>query len=171
MVGPGVRKLALTVHVCCSVGWLGAVGAFLALAVTGMLNDAVSVQRATYPAMALITSFVIVPLNVGSLVSGVIQALGTNWGLFRHYWVVAKLGITVAATVVLFAHTRPIDAMATIAAQQTYSPAAFRRVRAQLVADASAALLALITATALTVYKPRGLTVYGRGRNSTSESS
>ena len=34
---PGLRKFALTTHVTSSVGWLGAVGAFLALAIAGVV--------------------------------------------------------------------------------------------------------------------------------------
>ncbi len=34
-MAPGVRKLALTAHVASSVGWLGAVVAFLALSIVG----------------------------------------------------------------------------------------------------------------------------------------
>jgi hypothetical protein len=161
-MAPAVRKFALTVHVSCSVGWLGSVGAFLALAIAGVASDDPHTPRSTYPAMALITSYVIVPLSLGSLLTGVVQALGTKWGLFKHYWVIAKLAITVVASVILFVHTRPIDAMATVAARRALSSAEFRRLRVQLVADASAALIALATATALTVYKPRGVTAYGR---------
>ena len=33
---PGLRKVALTTHVTSSVGWIGAVAAFLALAIAGV---------------------------------------------------------------------------------------------------------------------------------------
>ena len=48
-------------------------------------------------------NFVIVPLAIASLLTGVVQALATPWGLFRHYWVVIKLFLTVFATLVLLA--------------------------------------------------------------------
>ena len=35
---PRLRKLALTTHVTASVGWLGAVVAFLALSLTGLTS-------------------------------------------------------------------------------------------------------------------------------------
>ena len=47
---------------------------------------------------------VLVPLSVASLLSGLVQALGTAWGLFRHYWVLIKLMLTVVATAVLLAY-------------------------------------------------------------------
>ena len=42
-------------------------------------------MRGAYLAMDLIGWFVIVPLSLASLLTGLVQALGTTWGLFRHY--------------------------------------------------------------------------------------
>jgi hypothetical protein len=97
----GVRKFALTAHVTSSVGLLGSIAAFLALAIAGLTSQDIKMVRAAYLAMELIARFVIVPLAFASLLTGLIQSLGTPWGLFRHYWVVVKLLLTVFATVVL----------------------------------------------------------------------
>jgi hypothetical protein len=59
----GVRKIALTTHVTSSVGWLGAVAAFLALAIAGVASNDSQLVRAAYLAMHLTTWFVIVPLS------------------------------------------------------------------------------------------------------------
>jgi hypothetical protein len=56
---------------------------------------------------------------------------------------------------------KPISRMARVAAETALSTADFRRLRIQLVADAGAALVALLVATTLSVYKPRGMTRYG----------
>ncbi|NJP35799.1 hypothetical protein [Micromonospora thermarum] len=158
---PRLRKFALTAHVTFSVGWLGAVAVFLALAVAGLASrDAQSVQ-ASYLAGKLITWSVIVPLSLASLLTGLIQSLGTTWGLFRHYWVVVKLLLNVFATAVLFVHTQPIDHMARVAVQATLSGGDLGRMRIQLVVAAAAGLLVLLVTTALSVYKPRGVTRYG----------
>jgi hypothetical protein len=82
--------------------------------------------------------------------------------LFRHYWVLAKLVINVLATILLLVHTMPIGELASIARETTLSGAAVGRLQIQLVVDAGLALLALLVATVLGVYKPRGLTPYGR---------
>ena len=74
----------------------------------------------------------------------------------------AKLGLTVIATIILLVHTEPIGRVAAFAAEKTFSGADMRQVRIQLIADASAALFALLVATTLSVYKPWGLTAYGR---------
>ena len=159
---PRLRKFALTAHVTSSVGWLGAVAGFLALAIAGLTSQDAQLVRAAYLAMELTAWFVIVPLSLASLVTGLVQSLGTSWGLFRHYWVVIKLVMTILATLALLVHTQPIDYMAKVAATTTIASADHRGVRIQLVATAGAALLVLLVATTLGVYKPRGMTPYGR---------
>jgi putative copper export protein len=159
---PFVRKLALTAHVTASVGWLGAVAAFLALAIAGITSQEAPRVRAAYVAMEMIGWFVIVPLSLASLVTGLVQSLGTTWGLFRHYWVVIKLLINVFASVLLLVHMRPTTYLAEVAARTTLSSSDLRGLRVQLIADAGAALVVLLVATVLSIYKPRGMTPYGR---------
>jgi len=161
----GLRKLALTTHVTSSVGWLGSVVAFLALAVAGVSGVDAETVRAAYLAMHLITWFVIVPFSLAALLTGLVQSLGTAWGLFRHHWIVAKLGLTVVATIILLAHTQPIGQVAAAAEEALLSSSDLRQIRIQLIADAGAAVMALLVATTLSVYKPWGLTPYGRRRS------
>lgn len=73
----GLRKLVLTLHVTSSVGWLGAVAAFLVLAVAGLTSRDVQTMRAAYIAMELVTGFIIVPFCLASLATGLVQSLGT----------------------------------------------------------------------------------------------
>ena len=159
---PGVRKFALTAHVTSSVGWLGAVVAYLALAVAALTAQEAQVVRSAYLAMELITWCLIVPLAFASLLTGLVVSLGTTWGLFRHYWVLLKLLITILATILLLVHTQPIGVLAAVAREATLSRADVGRLQIQLVGDAGFALLALLVATTLGVYKPRGMTPYGR---------
>jgi hypothetical protein len=49
---PGLRKFALTTHVTSSVGWLGAVVAFLALAIVGLISQDAEVLAAWRPTSA-----------------------------------------------------------------------------------------------------------------------
>src|SRR4051812_5661292 len=132
---PPLRSLALTLHVTASVGWLGAVGAFLALAIAGLTSRELMLARGAYLAMDVVGWYVIVPLCFASLVTGIAQSLGTRWGLFRHYWVLIKVVLTVVATGLLLLHTRVIDQMAELATSVALVPAAHRELRAQLVFD------------------------------------
>src|SRR5262249_18284248 len=152
MLTPGVRKLVLTAHVTFSVGWLGAVTAFLALAASGLAAQDARIVHADYLAMALIGWYVIVPFGIGSLLLGVLQSLTTEWGLFRHYWVIVKFVLTIAAIALLLLHMQLVSYLAKAAAETELSSGDLRDQRLQLVGDAGAALLVLLTATVLSVY-------------------
>ena len=51
---PSLRKFALTVHLTFSVGWIGAVVAYLALVVAAMTSEDALPLRAAWLAMELI---------------------------------------------------------------------------------------------------------------------
>jgi hypothetical protein len=161
-MAPGLRKFALTAHVTTSVGWLGAVGGSLALGVAGLtLRDGERV-RAVYLTMELMGWFVLVPLSFASLLTGLIQSLGTRWGLFRHYWVIVKLGMNVFATTILLLYMQTLSYLARIAAQTpTTGDLASLRSPSPVV-HAAGALVLLLVAVTLSVYKPRGMTRYGQ---------
>jgi hypothetical protein len=144
-----------------SVGWLGAVAVFLVLAIAGLTDQDAQKVRAAYLAMDLIGWSVVVPLSCASLLSGIVSALGTPWGLFRHYWVLMKLILNVVATGLLLLHMQPISQVAAVAARGALSGPDLRGLRVDLLLDAGAGLLALLAATALGVLKPSGLTRYG----------
>jgi hypothetical protein len=162
-VTPRLRKLALTAHVTFSVGWLGAVAGFLALAVAGVTSEDAQLVRAAYLTMELTGWFVLVPLAVASLLTGLVQSLGTKWGLFRHYWVLAKLLINVVATTVLLLYMQTLNTLGDVAAEAKLSSDELDALRSPSpVLHAGAALVLLITATGLAVYKPAGMTPYGQ---------
>lgn len=158
---PHLRKLTLTAHVTSSVGWLGAVAVFVVLAAVGLTGQDAQTVRGAYLAMEVTGWFALVPLSFASLLTGLVQSLGTTWGLFRHYWVVFKLLINVVATVLLLVHMRVVGHVADATARAPLSSGDLVGMRVQLLADAAAALLVLVVAVALSVYKPKGLTRYG----------
>jgi hypothetical protein len=116
MMTPALRRFTFATHITSSVGWVGAALAFLALAVIGFTTDDPVKARGAYLLMAPAAWFVLVPLAHASLLSGIVLSLGTTWGLFRYYWVVLKLGITVFATVILLIYIGTFRQMAGVAA-------------------------------------------------------
>lgn len=108
-----------------------------------------------------VTARFVVPLALASLLTGLVQSLGTPWGLFRYYWVLAKLLLTVFATVVLLVKMELVGDAARLTAEATLSRADLRAVGVQLVVHAAGGLLVLLLPAALSVYKPRGMTPYG----------
>ena len=112
--------------------------------------------------MDLIFWFVIGPLCFASVLTGLVSSLGTGWGLFRHYWVLIKLLLTIPAMLLLAVHTGPVRFLADVAAKTNLSGGDLGRLRLELLAYAGAALLVLLVVMGLWVFKPRGMTRYGQ---------
>jgi hypothetical protein len=101
---PALRKLTITAHVTFSVGWLGAVGAFLVLSIAGLTSHDADVVRGAYLSMDLISRFIIIPMCFAALITGLLQTFATPWGLFRYYWIVLKFELAIFATFALLVH-------------------------------------------------------------------
>jgi hypothetical protein len=155
---PGLRKFALIAHVTSSVGWLGAIAAFFAVALVALVSADAQRARAASITMELIGWCVIVPFSVATLLSGIVQSVGTQWGLFRHYWVIAKLLITVGASILLMLHMQVVGSIALAASADAASSSHLQGAKMQVVADAGAAIVVLLIAAALSIYKPPGRT-------------
>lgn len=155
-----IRKLTLLAHILGSVGWIGAIAVFLALALIGLRSVDPQTVRAVYIAMEPVTWWIIVPIAFASLATGLLLSFGTPWGLLRHYWVIFKLLINLLSLPILLLHTRIIDRVAVAATVANITPADLRQDRIQLVVASGASLAVLIIATLLSVFKPRGLTSY-----------
>ncbi len=157
---PRLRKFALAAHLTSSVGWIGAVAGYIALDVATATSQDTRTLRSAYLAMELIALYVIVPLALASLLTGLLMSLGTKWGLFRHYWVLISLLLTIIATVVLLVETQTIGYFADIAADPTTSGDDLRALGSTLVHSVGGTVVLLVI-LALNVYKPRGMTRYG----------
>ncbi|MGH3550904.1 MAG: DUF2269 domain-containing protein [Pseudonocardiaceae bacterium] len=153
---PRLRKFALTAHVTSSVGWLGAVVTYVALAVAILASPDAQMVRAAFLAMEFSVWYVIVPLALASLLTGLVCSSGTVWGLFRHYWVLVKFLLNIVATLVLLGYTQEISSFAGLAAKTTLSGTDLAELRnpSHLV-HSGGGLLVLLVATVLAVYKPR----------------
>jgi hypothetical protein len=153
---PRLRKVVLTTHITTSVGWLGAVVAYLALDITALTSQDAQTVRAAYASMELTVSYAIVPLALASVLIGIVNSLGTPWGLFRHYWVLVKLLLTLFATAVLLLESGTVSGLAEVAAA-TADP---RELPGTLL-HSIGGLVVLLMTVILSVFKPRGLTRYG----------
>jgi hypothetical protein len=161
-----LRKLTLTAHITFSVGWLGAVIGYIVLAVTGLKSKDPQLAGSVYVAMELIGWYAIVPLSILSLLTGLIQSFGTEWGLIRHYWILAKFVLTVAGTIILLSHMPRVSHVAKMASGASFSLAGLETAQIWMVVHAVGGLMILLTATFLSVYKPWGRTPLGRQRAS-----
>lgn len=154
---PRARKVVLTAHVVSSVGWIGAVAAYLVLVISALTSEGDQTVRAAFLAMELIY-YVLVPLAITALVTGLVQSLGTSWGLVRHYWVALKLLLTVFATAVLLLHWETVGSLADKAAREGGQ---LPDAGGELL-HAGVGQLVLLATAVLGIYKPPGLTRYGQ---------
>ena len=157
----GLRKLTLTAHIVLSVGWLGAVVAYLTLAIVGLTSDDLELARAAYLSMHVLGRDVIVPFSLATVAAGLVESLGTGWGLFRYWWVSAKFLLTTVATVILLQHMTVVARAADAARRMTLFAPDSKMLRIQLIVHAAGGLIVLLAATVLSVYRPWGMTPYG----------
>jgi hypothetical protein len=155
---PGLRKFVLAAHLTFSIGWIGAVAAYLALGVSSVTSQDPLTVRGAWVAMELTGWYVIVPLALAALLTGLVISMGTTWGLFRHYWVLISLALTILAVVILLLHMPTVSLMADVAREA--DGADLGELGGDLL-HPGVGLLVLLVITALNVYKPRGMTRYG----------
>lgn len=163
---PALRKFQLTLHVMTSVGWFGSVAVFAVLDISILMKADPQLARVLWLALQATIWSLLVPLAIASLVSGTWLAWGTSWGLFRHYWVIFKLALTLFATLILVVYSQTIGEVSELAAGTWNSAAQLPTA----LLHTGGALVVLSLATILAIYKPRGMTRYGqlKKRNKTA---
>jgi hypothetical protein len=131
----GWRKAVLSIHIAAAVGVFGSDLALLVLGLSGL-----------YASALLIAEWLVEPLAVTALASGLLLATTGPYGLVRYWWTAIKLAITAALTGAVFVVLTPAIERAAAAAGNP-QPATL------LVAPilASALLLANVV---LAVFKP-----------------
>jgi hypothetical protein len=157
-MSPGVRKLALSVHLTFSVGWIGAVIAYLGLGIAAVNSADTQTVRAAWIAMEVTGWYVIVPLAVASLVTGLVMALGTKWGLFRYYWVAISFVLTLFSAVVLILHMPTVSSTVDVALE---SEGPVLEALGGDLSHPGIGLGILLIVQVLNLYKPPGMTRYG----------
>ncbi|HUR67859.1 MAG TPA: DUF2269 domain-containing protein [Candidatus Thermoplasmatota archaeon] len=155
-----IRKLLLIAHVAVSVGWIGALVAYLSLDLTTAMSADAPRVRGAYVAMGIVTPWAILPLALATLATGVWVALASRWGLFRHYWVVLSLALTILGTLVLLVELRTVAMHADVASDPLATDAQVVALQSTL-PHSIGGLVVLLVALVLNVVKPRGVTPYG----------
>lgn len=149
---PAWRKPLLAIHIVTSVGVLGADLVLLALGISGARG---SDPETVYPAMSLVSGWLIAPLAVLALATGVLQALLRGWGLARYWWVTIKLTITAVLTgAVLFVLVPGLRTAAETATGPNAEALLDDAQRVAFVIAPSVAITLLLLNVFLAVYKP-----------------
>lgn len=151
-----VRRAFLVAHVTVSVGWLGISLCLLTLAVAGVRDPEAFAEPASI-ATKLFADWLLVPVALLSLVTGLVLSLGTPWGLARHRWVWVKFWLTLVATgLTVFAFEPGADEAAALAAAGEHVPGT------DLLFPPAVSLSLYVFLTAVSVLKPWGPTRRGR---------
>jgi hypothetical protein len=151
-LGPRARKLALTIHVAASVALLGTTAATLVLGLRAALTDDGELAHATYRLMETLSLALNIPLSFTALGSGIVVGLGSRWGVLRYRWVTSKLVLLLGVIAVgaLVSGAGVGEALEATPGSESAS------VQWRIVASTGTALVALLSATVLSVYKPGG---------------
>ncbi|MCF6467942.1 hypothetical protein FAF44_05925 [Nonomuraea sp. MG754425] len=148
---PRIRKTVLVVHVIAAVALLGEVWALVVLNTAATLAEEPELAHAAYRLMPFLVFAGGIPLSLTALATGVTLGLSSHWGVFRHSWVAAKL-VLILGVICLGAFL--FDPVGMAAATAGGRGVATDRQWGQ-VAVPAAQLVMLVTATALSVFKPR----------------
>ncbi|MFE5025439.1 DUF2269 domain-containing protein [Streptomyces sp. NPDC056656] len=155
------RRATLVAHVTSSACWLGLTLGLLALAVTAITTGSDPMVEAACRAMKVFTDWLVIPLALFTLLSGLLLSLGTPWGLARHRWVYVKFWLTLATTAASIFALRPgVNAAVATVMAGTPLPQP-----SDLVAGPIVSLAAHLFMTVISVLKPWGLTRRGRKRH------
>lgn len=154
------RRATLVVHVIAAAGWLGLTLGLLALASAAITTDSASVTEAAARSMKIFADWLVLPLALLTLLSGLLLSLGTPWGLARHRWVYTKFWLTLATTAASAFALRPgiNDTVATVSAGAPVTDPT------GLIAGPIVSLSAYLFMTVISVLKPWGLTRRGQKR-------
>jgi hypothetical protein len=151
-LSPGLRKWIVAAHVLIGVGWFGITLAKLVLEIVAATHGDQNVARAGYVYAAAFDRAVFPPAAIATLVTGIVLSVGTAWGLFRHWWIVVKLALTIGVIVtgVVFVGAWTEAALATASDIGQDSTSQW------LIGAAVAHALMLGAATVISVLKPWG---------------
>jgi uncharacterized membrane protein len=152
-----VRRATLVVHVAASAGWLGLTLGLLALALAAYTTESAAMIEASYRSMKVFTDWLVLPVALLTLASGLVLSLGTKWGLARHRWVFTKFWLTLATVTASVLMLRPEVSRA---ADTAVSGGVVAEPRDLLMGPA-VSLSAYVFMTVISVLKPWGLTRRG----------
>lgn len=154
------KQLIIVIHVLSVVCWLG--GAMVMLLLGTYMLKAENGEQLYYTLdnMHLIDVVLIRYTALVALLTGILLSVWTNWGLFKHYWILIKLILTVALIGFGIEYMGDwLSQIVRIGKQERFlalSDAAFLNASYSLIGGAIANIVSLIFMTAISYFKPFG---------------
>jgi hypothetical protein len=156
---PRGRKALLATHVLASASWVGIAVMVVALSGIAMTSSDSAVTRVSYGLLVDLDLTLLPWANFAATLSGVALGIGTPWGLVRHYWVAVKLALSLLVLAIAFGFQHRALLAAAEAAEDGSDLGALPGV---VLCGFVVALLNLVAAMLLSLYKPWGRTPRGR---------
>jgi uncharacterized membrane protein len=93
------RSWLKSIHILFSCGWVGgAVCLVLLINIKGTPSSGDELY-AVNASLKLIDDFVIIPSALGCLITGSLISWLTNWGFFKHNWIIVKWAVTLSLVI------------------------------------------------------------------------
>ncbi|GKQ37498.1 hypothetical protein [Streptomyces sp. A012304] len=159
-----LRKAVLTAHVAISVGWLGLVTGMFAMSVAGATTHNAEQQASMYRTMSMLDEIFLGMTSMFALITGIVVGAGTKWRLLHRRWVAVKFFLTMGVMVLGFSviHQLILRANELVDEKAPVRGGELDTVGWSMAGSALLALLCLVFMTAVSTYKPWGLTSRGR---------
>ena len=153
------KRWLLSTHLLCVAAWLGGGLCSLAFNITALWATDPHLLNATYVFANTLDKTIIRGGAVGTLLTGLLLAWLTQWGLIRFYWIIVKEIAAVLCVVTDLIIIRWNDhAIASTAARglQAFSDPLYLTNRTRLFVGISFQLMLLAGVIAISIFKPWG---------------
>lgn len=155
-LSPRARKLTLLVHLASAGSWLGLDLVLGILVATVLASGDATTAGAAALSLASVATWPLVIVGTTTLVSGLVLGLGTNHGLTRYWWVLAKLVLNVVLVALVLVLLRPGVVSVGEAGRQALGAGTSPEVGWNLLFPPVVSSTAVIFAMTLAVFKPWG---------------
>jgi len=94
------KRWLLSAHLLCAVTWLGAGFCSLILNLTALFTHNPHLLNATYVLADILDKALIRGGAIGTLITGILLSVLTQWGLMKFYWIIVKEIVSVLCVTV-----------------------------------------------------------------------
>ncbi|MFE0022813.1 hypothetical protein [Amycolatopsis sp. NPDC059021] len=106
-LGSRTRKAFLVAHIVTAGAWMGMDLALGILVCTALLTSDPGITAGSYRVLELFAGWPMLAASLLCLASGAVLAVGSKYGLFRYWWVFAKLVVNVVMSLLILFVLRP----------------------------------------------------------------
>jgi hypothetical protein len=154
------RRWLLTIHLLFSAIMFGVAVAFLILSIAAANTSDEGVLKACYTSMHVLAKTSVKVSTIGTLVTGILLSVLTQWGLFKYYWIIAKEVLTVLSIVLgpigMYFWTLKAVTLTTAEGLNALHDQAFIVNNVQLWIGIILQIISLIAMFIISVFKPWG---------------